>query len=76
MKKDKRKTITIIELLNLIAAGKKVPKKIDYPMCIKPYNFYTYHKEEMEYINDADPKDFLSVPNHHLNDYVYIEEEE
>ena len=66
------KKIKIINLLNKIANGEEVPKKIKYNMYDEGYNIFTYCEEDKEYVNDYD---FLSVRNHHLNDKVEIIED-
>lgn len=66
------KRIQIIKLLNRIAKGKKVPKLIHYGMKIKGHDVFVYDEELQEYIDIHCTQERLSVPNHHLTDYVDI----
>ena len=75
---DEYKTTTIIELLNKIANNEEdIPRKIWYPMHLSPFDVYEYDALEQEYFTlaDGDFQESLQVPNHHLNDTVYIIEE-
>ena len=66
------KKIKIIDLLNKIANGEKVPKKIRYFLYEGNNDIYEYWEEADEYYNGFG---FLSVPNHHLNDEAEIIED-
>ena len=75
---EKIKTIKIIDLWNKIAkaylgSNEYIPKRIKYRMYDEEHSTFTYDEEEYEYYNG---KEFLSVPNHHLNDTVEIIEED
>ena len=75
---EKIKTIKIIDLWNKIAkaylgSNEYIPKRIKYRMYDEEHSTFTYDEEEYEYYNG---EEFLSVPNHHLNDTVEIIEED
>ena len=70
------KTIKIIDLLNKIANGEEMPKKITYSLLRDEYKILIYDEEEQEYRYENDYNEFWHVPNHHLNDEVEIIEEE
>ena len=63
----------VIDLLNKIANGEEVPKKIKYCIYGEEYSTFAYDEKEQEYYNDG--AGYLSVPNHCLNDEVEIIEE-
>ena len=65
----------IIDLLNKIANGEEVPKKIKYNLLEKNYQILVYDEEEQEYRYENDYNNFCTFPNHHLNDEVEIIEE-
>ena len=69
------KTIKIIDLLNKIANGEEMPKKITYSLLRDEYKILIYDEEEQEYRYENDYNEFWHVPNHHLNDEVDIIEE-
>lgn len=66
----------IIDLLNLIAEGKEVPKKIKY----MKYNYeaYTYNNDYKDYVSDRGNYGLFETTNatHILNDTVEIIEED
>lgn len=66
------KQITIIKLLNKIAKGKKVPKRIRYNLMIKGYDVFEWNEDEQEYIDVDHPTERFSFPLHHLTDTVEI----
>ena len=78
---DEYKSMRIIDLLNLIADRKNVPSKIWYPMNMSPWDVFVWDEEEMEYWELCEMGDRnharggLQVPNHHLNDTIYVIEE-
>lgn len=66
----------VIDLLNKIANGEEMPKKITYSLLRDEYKILIYDEEEQEYRYENDYNEFWHVPNHHLNDEVEIIEEE
>lgn len=70
------KEIKIIDLLNMIAEGKEVPKKIKY----MKYNYeaYTYNNDYKDYVSDRGNYGLFETTNatHILNDTVEIIEED
>ena len=69
------KTIKVIDLLNKIANGEKLPREIKYQDVIFIWNgrFYTHFDEE-DCINEV-LEDFLGISKVDLNDTVEIIEE-
>jgi len=61
-----------IDILNIIAEGKKPPHKIKYNLMLPNYQVLIYDEEEQEYRYENDMNEFVDIPNHHLNDEVEI----
>lgn len=61
-----------IDILNIIAEGKKPPYKIKYNLMLPNYQVLIYDEEEQEYRYENDMNEFVDIPNHHLNDIVEI----
>ena len=65
----------IIDLLNKIANGEDVPKRIRYDMLEKGFDILVYDEDAMEYRYESDDMVFWREPNHHLNDEIEIIED-
>lgn len=65
-------TIKIIDLLNDIANGREIPKKIRYNLMTEEYKNICYNEEEMYFYFEKHPEEEWDFSTHHLNDEVEI----